>query len=605
MLTAMAVFFVSASSAKLAGSDFETFNGSLTDSDDHDWNPAGSPTGNVGPIETITCPTLGAGTNCGVDLTGKSTDPATGNGDNAFGQGAKNDDVSPAIVFGSIPPNKDDLSRFYVNQEHAADDFLYLAWERTNLLGSAHMDFEFNQLFCNPSATPTNCSGNGVTPLRSEDDLLIDFDFGGSGPVDLTVHRWVVDTDTPSTDCEAVSSGSDVDCWSKGTDLIDSGFAEASVNRANVIDNNPPGAPRTLVGEVKTQGQGETVSSTFGEAGINLSDAEIFPSDECAHFGSAYLKSRSSGQSFSSELKDFITPIPVNISNCGTVIIRKVTDPAGDTETDFCYTTDVDTSPATTTSPFDLKDGESNEIVNVLEGSYNVTEDDPSGDSYALDDIDCEDSTVPDANIDIDVQARTVDFDLAPNETLDCTFTNALQVGALKILKQSTKAGNPLVSTAGAEFCYSTSNGCSTTNVTDNGTGDEDADVGEVCVSGLSPGAYKVNETAAPSGYGDASQVNQSVTVVAGTGCGASDTAPGTGATATFTNPPLADLLVRVDGQASGEIASSIECVQGTTVIGTTDDNDADSDPDFVDPAVVDVDDLEPETYVCTVVIDP
>ena len=158
------------------------------------------------------------------------------------------------------------------------------------------------------------------------------------------------------------------------------------MNSANVTDHNPPGAPRTLVGEMKTSGPGGsdvTISSTFGEAGINLSDSNIFPSNQCAHFGSAYVKSRSAGQSFTSELKDFIAPVPVNISNCGQVIIRKVTDPAGDTTTDFGYTTDVVTAPATTTSPFSLKDGEANTIDNVLAASgYNVTEDDPSGDLY-------------------------------------------------------------------------------------------------------------------------------------------------------------------------------------------------------------------------------
>ena len=82
--------------------------------------------------------------------------------------------AAPTVVNGSIPPSKDDLSRFYVNKERVGgQDFLYLAWERSNLLGSAHMDFELNQ-----DATP---SANGVTPVRTAGDLLIDFDFGGSG----------------------------------------------------------------------------------------------------------------------------------------------------------------------------------------------------------------------------------------------------------------------------------------------------------------------------------------------------------------------------------------------------------------------------------------
>src|SRR5262249_2226199 len=70
--------------------------------------------------------------------------------------------------------------------------------------------------------------------------------------------------------------------------------------------------------------------------------------------------------------------------------------------------------------------------------------------------------------------------------------------GALLILKESTKSGNPLVTQSGASFCYRTTTGCTVTNVTDEGTGDlltGTGNVGRVCVSGLAPGTYKVNET--------------------------------------------------------------------------------------------------------------
>jgi hypothetical protein len=80
---------------------------------------------------------------------------------------------------------------------------------------------------------------------------------------------------------------------------------------------------------------------------------------------------------------------------------------------------------------------------------------------------------------------------LAPNGVIECTFTNTLQRGALKILKKSTKTGN-LVKKPGAVFSY---NGSS---VTDNGAGDGDPAVGSVCVSGLIVGDYTVNETTPP-----------------------------------------------------------------------------------------------------------
>ena len=197
------------------------------------------------------------------------------------------------------------------------------------------------------------------------------------------------------------------------------------------------------------------------------------------------------------------------------------------------------------------------------------------------------------------------------NNTATFTSTNAgsgtanastaVQCGALKIVKNSTKTGNPAVANAGAEFCYSTSTGCTTTNVTDttNGTlGDKDTAVGSVCVDGLAPGVYKINETKAPPGYGASAGGEQTVTVLSGTDC--TTTKPGAGATATFTNPPLADILVRVDGQSSAEIKSSISCVDsGSNSIGSV------GGTTKVDPAILDVNNLPPDTYTCTITIDP
>jgi hypothetical protein len=76
----------------------------------------------------------------------RGDDLPSGTGDNSFGQGTKEDDANVSVVTGSIPPNKSNLTRFYVGSEFASNsNFLYLAWERSNVLGSANMDFEINQ----------------------------------------------------------------------------------------------------------------------------------------------------------------------------------------------------------------------------------------------------------------------------------------------------------------------------------------------------------------------------------------------------------------------------------------------------------------------------
>src|SRR5262249_11815730 len=115
-------------------------------------------------------------------------DLPSGSNDNAFGQGSKEDDPSVSVVAGSIPPQKSDLTRFYVSHENVDGDFyLYLAWERTNSLGSANMDFEFNQA----SQTLTDSSLAPVTLKRTAGDLLVTYDFGGSGAPVLGLLRWL------------------------------------------------------------------------------------------------------------------------------------------------------------------------------------------------------------------------------------------------------------------------------------------------------------------------------------------------------------------------------------------------------------------------------
>jgi hypothetical protein len=291
------VLIVISAGATLAGSTFESGDGDLAPNTAtpplaHDWN---------NPVETITCPatTPAAGTNCGTDLT-------KDNNDNSFGQGAKEDVANPSEVTGSIPPNKSDLTRFYVNKEKAAgNDYLYLAWERSNVLGSANMDFEFNQ-------SATLATGK-VTPLRTAGDILITFDFtnGGSRPV-LGLLRWLTTANGDGvSDCFSANS---LPCWGKRVDLSAAGVAEGAINTTTVHDGNAPPA-----------GGFDIPASEFGEAGINLTAANVFPQNQCVHFGSAFLKSRSSA-SFPAELKDFIAPIPVNIANCGSLSVHKYID---------------------------------------------------------------------------------------------------------------------------------------------------------------------------------------------------------------------------------------------------------------------------------------
>src|SRR5205807_502552 len=181
----------------------------------------------------------------------RQADKASGTSDDAFGQGAKEDISNPSVGSGSIPPNKSDLTQFYASHEVVSGNtFLYLGWERSNILGNANMDFEFNQ-----SKTLT---ANGVTPQRSAGDFLVTFDFtnGGGNPV-LGLLTWV--TSGPTSQCFSANA---LPCWGNRTDLSAAGFADGAVNSGPVLD---PYTNQTLPG------------LTFGEAGINLTTAGVFP----------------------------------------------------------------------------------------------------------------------------------------------------------------------------------------------------------------------------------------------------------------------------------------------------------------------------------------
>jgi uncharacterized repeat protein (TIGR01451 family) len=140
-----------------------------------------------------------------------------------------------------------------------------------------------------------------------------------------------------------------------------------------------------------------------------------------------------------------------------------------------------------------------------------------------------------------------------------------VQCGALLILKNSTKS-NSLVKKAGAVFAVT---GTASFSVTDNGSKDEDSTVGSVCVSGLAPGTYTVNETSPPTGYGNAGQTNVGLTVSNGTNC--TTNLPGTGATATFTDPPLSDIQVRFRDGGSTETKLGAAGITCTNTTGTSD----------------------------------
>jgi hypothetical protein len=253
------------------------------------------------------------------------------------------------------------------------------------------MDFEINH------KTQPNLTTTGPKTLnRTAGDLLITYDFGGSGAPVLGLLKWV--TTGATSQCFSANS---LPCWGNRVNLSAAGFAEGAVNAVTVTDP---------IANVSLPGQ------TFGEAAINLTAAGVFPSGTCEAFGSAFLKSRSSA-SFPAEVKDFVAPQPVNISNCGTITVHKVTENG---DADFDYTTTGGLDPAT----FTLSNGDTQTYSSVVAGAYSVTESTPPA-GWTLKNLEC---TATGEGTSVTKDAATASIAMAGGGTVDCTYTNHIKL---------------------------------------------------------------------------------------------------------------------------------------------------------------------------------
>jgi hypothetical protein len=410
------------------------------------------------------------------------------------------------VVAGSIPNQKSDLTRFYLNQEKTTDSYLYLGWQRANTLGNANMDFEFNQNKCVLVATTANgvtttnpttdsvCDANRVTPTRKSGDLLVTFDFekGGKSPV-LGLLKWLVSgvaqpngVIPTAADCFSTNA---LPCWGADStsdaadnvadnrvDLSDAGYANGAVN--NGFSVSDPIAPTTAApfAAANTSTARVLPDRTFGEAAIDLTAAQVFPVGQCVNFGSALLKSRSS-TSFTAEMKDFIAPMPVSVTNCGSIEVTKTIN--GTPATPAIFQLYKDLVPAGTANSTSAKGAEDplftrgiatnlNGVV-AAETSAVVTVDDASKFSGY---------TLPFYVIVGSEQMKVTAFDV---DTDVLTLTR--NVNGTAIASHNDDDGISVVPTC--EFALTGTNACTFTN--------------------LPFGNYWVVETSAPTGYPTAS----------------------------------------------------------------------------------------------------
>src|SRR5829696_6504679 len=293
----------------------------------------------------------------------RATDRPTGGTDDSYQGGVKEDTSCPGETTGSIPNNKSDLRTFHAYREagNASNPagYLNLAWSRvTDPTGTTLMDFEFNQ-------SSTNCA-SGPNRVRTAGDLLLEYSIDqGGARADITGRTWT-----------GIAWGAAQDLDVNSATCGGNPCATGTINSSAIPAADSDGIISS----------GSLSARTFGEAQIDL--RLIFQANKCTSFGSAMLKSRSS-DAFTSQLKDFIRPASINLTNCGKVVIRKETMPdENPNTTDFGYTKSFNTDPSSGNT-FTLKDDGDKTFTNVLNGSDYTVAEDVIAANWALDHVDC------------------------------------------------------------------------------------------------------------------------------------------------------------------------------------------------------------------------
>jgi hypothetical protein len=311
---------------------FEIEGNMLHDSGTYDWSNAGGATG------PTTCSALNQPGSAGpLGPLGLYcvNDKPTGTGDNSLN--GHEQDATVQAVCGSIPNNKSDLSNFYVASQSVTvsgsalpHSILYLGWTRTTTGGSADMDFEFNQATQDSNLALANCpGGNGVTiqvnSHRTKGDMLVEYQFGGN-TIAVKLAKWITNNATDG----ACATSQSAPCWGTEVDLTAANEALAAINDSStsgtIVGGCPIGSNKTDNGCIVNElSGGNLLSDTFGEAAIDLTAA--LQGTGCTTFGSAYLKSRSSAV-LTDAVKDYIAPVPVNVTNCVTPTLTTQLTPA-------------------------------------------------------------------------------------------------------------------------------------------------------------------------------------------------------------------------------------------------------------------------------------
>jgi uncharacterized repeat protein (TIGR01451 family) len=591
---ALGLFYVAGASAVhddppgLFELDRNPFDGSA---DGDDWNTPPAPTGAAD------------------DFTGILDDIGVNNpsgGGQFQGGGSKDDlDISNWLWKAGEPLDKDDITNAYAaaytntvdtGLNNVGDLIIYHGLDRFSTSGSAQVGFWFLQ---DPNfGLSDTASGGGFkfNGVHQNNDVLVQSNFSNGGVIsNITVYKWLSGA--------LVQVAGATDCVGPPPSAPDDP-ACGTVNRVAV-----PNVPWSYTPKANEGPAGTFQPSAFFEAGLNIS--RLIPAAGCF---TAFMAETRSSTPFDARLKDFVIG---DLDTCvRDVRVLKTPDAgtanAGDT---ISFSMNVKNIGNASADNVTLSDNLPNTALN-----WSITSQ-PAGDPCAITGavgsqvLACNFGTLAvDAERVVTISSPTTaascgtkNNTVTISATGDIDATNntdngsiVVSCGAIRILKNSTKGG--AVNNAGAVFSVDGPDAGTVPDfsVTDDITAaapDEDADVGEVCVSGLQPGAtYTVNETSPPSGYGGASQLNVTVVAVSG-----SCTAAGLNS-ATFTNPPLGEVVINYNDLGSNETSAKIDCAGRTptpadaTPTAHDDDTETYTNLPAGSPPIV---------YTCTISVDP
>lgn len=408
-------------------------------------------------------PAIGGSNGTGGTVVRIGDTPSPGGGDTGV-SGKENDPSTwTCTTSGGNNPPKANLLRAYVNSRVSAlnSQYLDLAFVREATTGDAHVNFEFNQ-------QPLTCDAAGLHG-RTTGDMLIVYDYpGGVSPASVDVYLW---DSAITADGEWVGPKSGI-------------VAAGTTNSTTFPDVLTAGSPTVGLRQ-------------FGEATVDLTS--VFGGGNglgCPGLGRLNIRSRSSGQSFESNLQDRMDQTPVDVSTCGSVKVKKVDD-LGNPMSGITFTLSKNANTYTCTTGTD--------------GICTITEV-PPGTGYSLDETAglstdyTKDPALPRTGITVNV-----------GQVSDLTGTpvvNSRKVGYVEVTKEIRDGAGNLVAVNPAGAAFALYEDTNNNNAIDAGEsqastwenpanpatctvqpGDTSCIIGPVVL-----GEYVVTETAAPTG---------------------------------------------------------------------------------------------------------